>query len=88
MRLHPDAPAVTLHDLLADGQADACAGILFSGVQALEDDKDALGILGIDADAVVADGKDPFTSLLFSRDMNPGRLLTAELDGVADQVLK
>ena len=35
--LHPDAAAVALHDLLADRQADAGAGVLVAAVQALED---------------------------------------------------
>ncbi len=72
LTLYPYTPTVSLYDLLADGQTDARARVLFSGVQTLEDHKYALGILGIDADAVIADGKDPFIPLLFRRDMHPG----------------
>ena len=57
-------------------------------MQALEDGEDALGVLGIDADAVIADGQHPFVALLPGRDMNTGRRLGMELDGVPDEVLK
>src|ERR1039458_10476459 len=87
LRFHPDATPTALHDLLADGQPDARAGVLFVGVQPLEDREDTLGILGLDSDAVIADGKNPFISLLLGRNVNPGRL-DVELDGVPDQVLK
>ena len=43
--LDPDASAVPLDDLLADGQADAGAGVLVARVQALEDDEDPLRVL-------------------------------------------
>jgi hypothetical protein len=51
--VHPDPSAVPLDDLLADGEADAGAGVLLARVQALEDDEDALGESRVDADAVV-----------------------------------
>ena len=59
LRLDPDPAAVALDDFLADRQADAGAGILVAGVQALEDQEDAFGVLRVDADAVVADGEEP-----------------------------
>ncbi len=53
-RLHPDAAPVPLHDLFANGKPDAGAGIFAAGVQALEDEKNALEILRLNANAVVA----------------------------------
>jgi hypothetical protein len=58
LRLHPDAPAVTLHNPLADRQANAGSGILFPAVQALEDNEYAVEILGVDSNAVIADGEE------------------------------
>src|SRR5579884_798506 len=52
-RFHPDAPAVSFDHLLADGQPDPRAGVLLSAVQSLEDQEDAVGVLRVDADAVV-----------------------------------
>ena len=62
--LDPDAPAVALDDLLADRQADAGARVLVPAVQALEDDEDALEVLRVDADAVVAHREDPLAAVL------------------------
>ena len=59
LRFGPDAAAVSLDDLLAGRQADAGAGVRVPIVQSLEDDEDSLRVLGVDADAVVADGEDP-----------------------------
>ena len=42
-------------DFLADGEADAGAGVMFAGMEALEDLKDAVEVLRGDADAIVAD---------------------------------
>ena len=53
----PDAAAVALDDLLADGQAYAGAGKLVSPVQALEDKKNTVFILRLYAYAVVFHGE-------------------------------
>src|SRR4029077_16278424 len=62
-RLHPDAPAVALDDLLADRQAHAGAAILFASVQPLEDNEDAVVVLRVNPDAVVAHREDPLAIL-------------------------
>src|SRR4051812_36585838 len=59
LRLDPDPAAVALDDLAAERQADAGAGVLVAGVQALEHAEDALVVLGRDADAVVGDADLP-----------------------------
>src|SRR6267142_6521802 len=53
----PDFSAVTFDDALADGQADASAAA--GGFRALEDLEDSVLVMGVDADAVVADGEGP-----------------------------
>ena len=56
----PNSAAVALDDFFAQSEADAGAGIFFAGVEALEDEKDALEIFGWNADTVVAHGELPF----------------------------
>ena len=55
----PDAAMISLHDSLTDCQPNASAGIFISRVEPLEQTKDALPVLGFDAEAVVADGEQP-----------------------------
>ena len=55
----PDAPAVKLDDLAAHRKPDAGALVGVARVQPLEDDEDALGVLVLDADAVVGAGEVP-----------------------------
>ena len=86
--LHPDAPAVAGDDAAADGEPDAVAGQLVAAVQALEHDEDALEVLGLDADAVVAHPQVPLLPLLGRADVDARRRGAAELEGVADQVLE
>src|SRR3954447_1194958 len=88
LRLEPDAPAVALGDLLADGKADARAGVLAHGMQALEQHEDALEVLRLDADAVVGDADAPLGIFLLRRDVDARRRLAAELERIADQVLE
>src|ERR671914_1966302 len=87
-RLDPDAPAVALDHLLADREADARSGILALVVQTLEHHEDALEILRLDADAVVSHLKGPFERGLGDPHMYPWNRSRAELEGVADEVLK
>jgi hypothetical protein len=56
---NPNPTAVALDDLFAERQSDARPRVLLLRVQALEEQENALGILGIDANAVVLDRKDP-----------------------------
>ena len=88
LRFGPDAAAVALDNLFANGQADAGAGIFFLGMQALEDLKDAVGILRIKADAVIPDETSHSSPFLPGRKMNPGGLVVVKLDGVGDEILQ
>src|SRR6476646_9990293 len=75
-------------NLPADGQADPGAGIFRLGMEALENDEDALRVLRRNADAVVPDGTMPVGILARGREGDLWRRLAAILDGVADQVLE
>src|SRR3954449_11866882 len=94
VRVQPDPAAVPLDDLLAHRQADAGPGELVLAVQTLEDHEDALAVLGLDADAVVAAAEQVLGrravvgALLLHGQAHGGRLFTAELDRIADEVLE
>src|ERR1700722_18154987 len=85
---HPYAPSGAFDNSMANGEAHAGAGIVGGTVEALEEFKNLLLVLGVYADAVVPDGKQPFLVPLLRRHMNPGRLAASVADRVADQVLK
>ena len=53
---------MALYNSLADRQAYTGPGVFLSTMQALEDDKDALGILRVYTNAVVAHREYPFLS--------------------------
>ena len=60
-----------------------------AGMQTLKKPKDFLLVLGVDADAVVADSENPVSVLALGRDMHDGRPVRAAVfDGVADEVLE
>jgi len=50
---------MSFHNLFADGQSDAGAGIFLPVVKPLEDDEDALGVFRGNANAVVPYGESP-----------------------------
>src|SRR5439155_19686721 len=85
---NPDPSAVPLHDLLADRQPDTCPGILCAAVQTLEDHEDALGVLGLDANAVVLYGEAPGRTVSLGADAHHGRPFPAKLYGIANEVLE
>src|SRR5271155_3861333 len=86
--LHPDASAMPLHDFLANGQADARSGVFRLGMKALKDYEDPVAMLGRDANAVVAYGYLPVPSILLNGDTHARRFVSAELQGISEQVLK
>src|SRR5579871_6108670 len=80
---------ITIDDPLANGQSQPCATVLVVGVEALEQSKDFLPVMGRDANPVVTDAEFPAHVAPFSRYMNDGWLLgTVVLDAVPDQVLQ
>src|SRR5215470_16595135 len=86
--IQPYLASVILDDLLDHGQADAGAGVGRPVVQPLEDNKDPVGVLGLDPNAVVAEREEPVRALPAGRHRNPGRRIPAELQRVAEQVLE
>ena len=54
----------------------------------VEDNKDPVGVFGVDSDPVVPDRKDPLAVLPLGRAVDPRRLAAPVLDGVADQILE
>ena len=53
-RLDPDAAPMPFYDLFTNGKSNACAGIIATGMQALEDEKDTFEVLRFDAYAIIA----------------------------------
>ena len=85
----PNPAPVPLDDPLADGQADAGPGIVAVAVQPLKDHEQLVLVLLLKADAVVGDAEEPLPLLLPGGNADLRRTVRcAELDGVADQVLK
>src|SRR5687767_2352591 len=80
---------MALDDFLANGQADAGAGKLAPRMQPLEQTKNPVKVLRIDADPVVLDRKQPLRSgILDGADMDLRDGVAVILDRVADEVLK
>src|SRR5205814_2210421 len=75
-------------DLSAHRQADAGALVAGARVQALEDDEDAVGVLGVDPDPVVLAAEAPEAVLALGGEADDRRGVAAELDRVADEVLE
>src|SRR5438045_1417113 len=84
--LDPDAAAMPLDDPLSDREADAGAWILVAAVQPLENHKDAIEVLRLDADPVVADTEQPVSVLLGRGNVHLRSRRTAEFQRVRDQV--
>jgi hypothetical protein len=79
---------MALHNFLTNRQANASARICRAAVQALKHQEDTLGILWINADAVVPHRKNPVMILTRHPHMHVGWLIAMELDGITDQVLE
>src|SRR5581483_6063222 len=63
----PHAPAAALDNALADREPQSGAGILVP-METLKQAEDAVGILLLEANAVVADGDHPLIAILFRGD--------------------
>src|SRR5262249_54627477 len=83
-RFYPDAPAVLLHDFLADRQPDPRPRIFTARMQALEELKNPPRVLRRDADAVVTHGEHPLPVHPLGGDVHPRRLPAAEFQGVTE----
>src|SRR5437879_618286 len=88
IRVDPDATAVSLNDLLTDGQTDAGSGIGVGAVQTLEDSEYLLRVLRIDPDTVVLDIKLPPCAFAPRGYFDPGRRCPSIFNCISNQVLK
>src|SRR5258705_13001034 len=86
--LQPNAAAVPLGNFFADGQADASAGVLRLGMQALKHQEDALVMLGSYANAIVTHGNIPAACGSLGTNVNSCGLIPPEFDRVANEVLQ
>src|SRR5262252_8464654 len=78
-RLHPKLPLMGGHDLLTNCQSHPGSGIFLPGMETLEHLKDARGVLGVEADAIISHRNPPILAFFDRRDMNLRRLLLAKL---------
>ena len=85
---YPDSSAVSLNNFLAQRQANARSGIFLAGVQPLENHKYTLGILRLDANAVVFYDELPSMACMAGTDVDLRWKVAAELDGVAYEILE
>src|SRR6202140_114454 len=88
LRLYPYFSAQALHDLFADGQANAVSGILRAQVQALEDHENVFRELGRNSNSVIGYAKQPLLAGFLRVYENLRRFCPAELDGVPNQILE
>jgi len=65
---YPNPSAVSFDNLFADRQSHPGAGVLCARVQALKDHEYSVEILGLDPDAIIANGKKPLALTPLCRD--------------------
>src|SRR5215831_14285531 len=87
-RVEPDPATVILDDLPYHGQAYSDARIGRFVVQPLENHKYSFRVFRLDAYSIVAEREQPELAVPADRDGDPGRLVRAELQRVADEVLE
>src|SRR3569833_498399 len=80
--VHPDGATMALHDLLADSETDPSPWIFVACVESLKQNEDALGVLGLDANAVVAHGELPQRAVSLGRDVDTRHLWTVVLESI------
>lgn len=86
-RFHPDLAAISRHDLLTSGKADAAARMLIA-MKAAKGLEDLLAVLGFNADAVVAHADEPSGSILLARDPNSRLCVATIFHSIADEILQ
>jgi hypothetical protein len=85
----PDFASVLANDSLNGSQADAGALEIFLAMKALEDSKKLIGILGIEADAIVADKDRGGASGFAFADLDYGGLAAAgKFERIAKQIVE
>lgn len=74
-------------DFLGNGQSHARTGELRASMETLEEQKDSLGMLEVDPNAVIAHRESPFALYLLRGDVHARRLGAVKFEGVSHQVL-
>src|SRR5690606_37450503 len=69
----PDSTVTALQHLLADRQADAGAGVFLAAMAALENREQPRHEVRVDADAVIAHGKQPLPAVILGAYLHPRR---------------
>ena len=88
IRFGPNPPFVTLHNPLANSQAETAARELLS-MKAFEWCKNHFQMLGIDANTVILHRKVPLAGIPLHRNVDARRrTLPNKFKGVSDEVLK
>src|SRR5205807_236876 len=87
-RLRPDLPSVFVNNALHRGQAYAGAFEIFAAMQALEHAEELIGMLHVEADAVIAhENRGPAVDLLVTN-LNYCRIARPRiLGGVGEEVI-
>src|SRR5581483_4970264 len=62
--------------------------VLVPGMEALEDLEDLFPILGLYPDPIIAHAEKPFLPTVHAIHLDSGRILSLELQGIADEVLE
>src|SRR4030095_981185 len=87
--LDRDTAAVSLDDLFADGQPDACTLEFLAAMQSLKHAEDPFEVLGLDAEPIVSNGEHPLRlALSGGRYVYPGNPWALVFDRVPDQILE
>ena len=87
--LRPDAASVLVNNALHRGQTNARTFEILGPMQPLENAKEFVLVLHVEADAIVADEDDSLLILLVVIDFDDGLFTRAsKLERVGDQVLK
>src|SRR6267378_4672955 len=88
LRFDPDFSSIVFDNFLTDCQPHAVPGVFVTSVQPLKDDENQVFVFRGDANTVIDDRKLPMHALSLCGDPNDRRLLSAKLDGIANQVLE
>jgi len=82
-------PTMILHHTSANCQPDASTGVGLAVVQPLEHGENALPLVRVNADAVVAHAEAPLVTLVRHANMDDGGYIFAPvLDGIGKQILE
>src|SRR5438132_5804958 len=88
LRFEPDVATMTFDDLLANGEAQAGAGVFSATMKPLEDREYLVGVAHVDANPVVFYREQPNAILPYRFNVDARCDWAAELYGIANKILK